>query len=182
MHHPICRVTSCEVVGPFVLRVGFHDKSEQTIDFRSILTGELYGPLSGVQLFNQVRIDPEVQTLVWPNGADFDPATLHDWPQHAAEVIPLWDLHRELQGIIYIAHFGRFKERNSSHEPRLRHRQEYIAIGEGVLRHAVGLCECDLTRQSVCCARHLSHNDLVSNCNRSRSRNNQHGSPSHRGR
>jgi hypothetical protein len=19
---------------------------------------------------------------VWPNGADFDPATLHDWPEH----------------------------------------------------------------------------------------------------
>jgi hypothetical protein len=26
------------------------------------------------------RIDPEIQTLVWPNGADFDAATLHDWP------------------------------------------------------------------------------------------------------
>jgi hypothetical protein len=21
-----------------------------------------------------------VHTLVWPNGVDFDPATLHDWP------------------------------------------------------------------------------------------------------
>ncbi|PYS49641.1 MAG: hypothetical protein DMF68_09360 [Acidobacteria bacterium] len=32
-------------------------------------------------LFNQVHVDPEVHTLVWPNGADFDPATLHDWPE-----------------------------------------------------------------------------------------------------
>jgi hypothetical protein len=37
--------------------------------------------LRDAALFNQVRIDPEVQTLVWPNGADFDPATLHDWPE-----------------------------------------------------------------------------------------------------
>jgi hypothetical protein len=27
-------------------------------------------------------IDPEVYTLVWPNGADFDPSVLHDWPKH----------------------------------------------------------------------------------------------------
>lgn len=39
-----------------------------------------YPPYPG--LFNQVGIDPEVKTLVWLNGADFDPATLHDWPEH----------------------------------------------------------------------------------------------------
>jgi hypothetical protein len=62
--------------------VQFDDQTEQTIDFRPILAGELYGPLSDLRLFNQVAIDPEVHTLTWPNGADFDPATLHDWPRH----------------------------------------------------------------------------------------------------
>ena len=52
------------------------------IDFRPVLRGGLFGPLSDVSLFNKVSIDPEVHTLVWPNGADFDPATLHDWPDH----------------------------------------------------------------------------------------------------
>lgn len=60
----------------------FCDGAEQLINFQPILAGELYGPLRNLDVFNQVRIDSEVHTLVWPNGADFDPATLHDWPRH----------------------------------------------------------------------------------------------------
>jgi len=82
MTHPIYKVVSVENVSQYVLRVRFDDGAEQVIDFRPILAGELYGPLRNLNLFNQVTIDPEVHTLVWPNGADFDPATLHDWPEH----------------------------------------------------------------------------------------------------
>ena len=81
MHHAIYRVQSFEIVALYTLIVRFDDNTEQTIDFRPILAGEIYGPLRDLSLFNQVRIDPEVHTLVWPNGADFDPATLHDWPE-----------------------------------------------------------------------------------------------------
>lgn len=80
--HPIYRVESFEHRGPHLLAVRFNDGVERVIDFRPILAGELFGPLRDPALFNQVRIDPEVHTLVWPNGADFDPATLHDWPDY----------------------------------------------------------------------------------------------------
>jgi len=80
MSHPIYRVRSFDIVAPYTLRVRFDDNTEQTIDFRPVLAGEMYGPLRNLELFNQVWIDPEVETLVWPNGADFDPATLHEWP------------------------------------------------------------------------------------------------------
>ncbi len=60
--------------------MSFDDGAEQTIDFRPVLAGELYEPLEDLKLFNQVQIDPEVKTFVWPNGADFYPETLHDWP------------------------------------------------------------------------------------------------------
>jgi hypothetical protein len=79
--HPIYRVVSYQIVGPYTVRVRFDDNSEQTIDFQPVLRGEIFGPLKDRSLFEQVRSDPEIQTLVWPNGADFDPATLHDWPE-----------------------------------------------------------------------------------------------------
>ncbi len=82
MSHSIYRVQTFENLAPYTLRVKFDDNTEQIINFQPILTGELYRPLRDLTLFNQVRIDPEVHTLVWPNGADFDPATLHDWPQN----------------------------------------------------------------------------------------------------
>ena len=86
MEHLICRVVSFQIERPFVLRVRFDDESEQVIDFEPVLGGELYRPLRDLGVFNQVQIDPEVHTLVWPNGADFDPATLHDWPKFADEL------------------------------------------------------------------------------------------------
>lgn len=82
MTHEIFRVASFEIAGPFTLRVTFDDGTCQVIDFLPMLEGQVYGPLRDLSLFNQVQIDREVHTLVWPNGADFDPATLHDWPEN----------------------------------------------------------------------------------------------------
>lgn len=85
MLHPIYRVQSFEIVAPYTLRVQFDDQTEQVINFEPVLSGNLYRPLRDLSFFNQVRIDQEVHTLIWPNGADFDPATLHDWPKHVEE-------------------------------------------------------------------------------------------------
>ena len=56
------------------------DGTRQRIDFRPVLHGALLGPLRDLAKFNAVTLDSEVGTLTWPNGADFDPAVLHDWP------------------------------------------------------------------------------------------------------
>jgi len=85
--HGIYRVQSFEIISPYTLRIGFDDGSEQVINFEPVLKGELFGPLHNPTLFNQVTIDPEVHTLVWPNGSDFEPATLHDWPEVVNDLI-----------------------------------------------------------------------------------------------
>lgn len=95
MPHLLVRVCSFEIVGPYSLRVRFDDDTEQVINFEPVLGGTLYRPLRDLAVFNRVRLDPEVHTLVWPNGADFDPATLHDWPLYApalSEQTRRWEL------------------------------------------------------------------------------------------
>lgn len=94
MTHPIHRVQSFEIKAPYTLRVRFDDDTEQVMDFRPVLRGELFGRLRDLAVFNQVWVDPEVHTLVWPNGAGFDPVTLHDWPEHVqAARAKQWDLN-----------------------------------------------------------------------------------------
>ena len=93
MEHQIHRVESFQTVAPFTLRVHFEDGSSQLIDFRPVLKGELYGPLRDRALFEQVVIDQVAHTLVWPNDADFDPATLYSWPDSGprlAELAETW--------------------------------------------------------------------------------------------
>jgi hypothetical protein len=82
MVHPIYRVRCFEIVSAYTLRIQFDDGAVRTIDLQPILAGEIHGPLRNLEVFNQVQIDTEAGTLVWPNGADFDPATLHDWPAY----------------------------------------------------------------------------------------------------
>jgi len=82
MSHPIFRVTSFRIVAPFTLAVTFDDGVVREIDFQPVLVGPLLGSLAELEMFNHVQLDPEAKTLVWPNGADFDPETLHNWPDY----------------------------------------------------------------------------------------------------
>jgi hypothetical protein len=86
MPHGIYRVTGFEKISSYTLRVAFDDGTNQLIDFEPVLRGELFGPLRDPSVFDDVKLDPEVHTLVWPNGADFDPAILHDWPTAGREL------------------------------------------------------------------------------------------------
>ena len=67
----------------------FADGTSRTIDLGPVLEGDLYGPLRDPAVFSAVSLDRDAHTLVWPNGADFDSATLHDWPENEAAMIAM---------------------------------------------------------------------------------------------
>ncbi len=81
MSHEIYTITEFDIIAPYTLRVRFNDAAVKIINLFPVLRGELYGPLRDLDFFNKVQLDNQAGTLVWPNDADFDPATLHDWDQ-----------------------------------------------------------------------------------------------------
>ncbi len=79
MYHPIYKITSIDILNKYCIAIKFSDGARKEIDLEPILIGEMYGPLRDEKMFSKAEIDPEVGTLQWPNGADFDPAVLYHW-------------------------------------------------------------------------------------------------------
>lgn len=89
MYHPIHRIVSVLVVAPYVLEITFDDRVTKRVDLQEMLHGEMYSPLRDPVFFRRVAVDPEVHTVVWPNGADFDPAILYNWEEKRKDMIAL---------------------------------------------------------------------------------------------
>lgn len=71
------RVVDARYRHDFVLWLKFGDGAEGELDLRGELEGVMFEPLKNHEFFKQFRIDPDLHTLVWPNGADFAPEFLH---------------------------------------------------------------------------------------------------------
>ena len=76
-------------MAPYTLALEFDDGTQQRNGFRSVLEGQVFGPLQDPQVFNAVELDQTFGTIQWPNGADFDPQTLHDWPRYRDEFVAM---------------------------------------------------------------------------------------------
>jgi len=71
------RITAVEALDGFRLRLTFTDGLVREVDLANDLWGPMAEPLQDPDYFAQVRVDPELGTVVWPNGYDLDPDVLH---------------------------------------------------------------------------------------------------------
>jgi len=63
--------------GDYRIWLKFADGVEGVIDLESELWGEVFEPLKEKTRFSAFSLDKELETLVWPNGADFAPKFLY---------------------------------------------------------------------------------------------------------
>jgi hypothetical protein len=73
----IVHVTDVQWLGGHRLRIGFEDGTSGEINFLHEDWSGVFAPLVDSDYFGQVRLDEELGTIVWPNGADIAPETLH---------------------------------------------------------------------------------------------------------
>jgi hypothetical protein len=81
----ILHVTEARYERDYIIHLKFNDGAEGFVDLANELHGEVFSPLKDVNRFKAFKVDPELKTLVWENGADLAPEFLHDRLLVAAE-------------------------------------------------------------------------------------------------
>ncbi|CAG0968646.1 hypothetical protein ANRL3_01350 [Anaerolineae bacterium] len=65
-------------VSEFKLVLTFEDGSMRRVDLADELDGQVFEPLKDINYFMTVRVDPDLDTIVWDNGADMAPEFLYE--------------------------------------------------------------------------------------------------------
>lgn len=74
----ILHVTDVEYLENYELKLAFNNGVTGIVDLSNALWGDMFEPLSDPLLFSQIRLDSELGTVSWPNGADLAPEFLYD--------------------------------------------------------------------------------------------------------
>ena len=74
-------ITSARVLDGYRVELTFSDGVRGQVDLTNRIVGRggVFGPLENAEFFRQVAVDPELGTIVWPNGADICPDLLYAW-------------------------------------------------------------------------------------------------------
>lgn len=74
----IVDVVAVWVIESFRLGLRFEDGLEGEFDFaEKVGFSGIFAALGEPEYFARVTVNPELGTVVWPNGADLDPVVLH---------------------------------------------------------------------------------------------------------
>jgi hypothetical protein len=65
-------------VSGYKLRLGFDDGSVRLVDLAGQLDGEVFEPLRDLRRFRTARLNSDLDTVVWDNGADMSPDFLYE--------------------------------------------------------------------------------------------------------
>jgi hypothetical protein len=65
-------------LGAYKLNIRFENDEVRMVDLSAHLDGPILEPLADIAFFRRVTVDHDIDTVVWPNGADFSPDFLYE--------------------------------------------------------------------------------------------------------
>jgi hypothetical protein len=72
-------VTAVEYLNGYRLLLTFEDGDQREVDVASVVPFHgVFEPLKDIGYFRQVRVEPDIGTIAWPNGADLCPDVLYE--------------------------------------------------------------------------------------------------------
>ena len=74
----ILHVKEARYLRDYVIWLRFNDGAEGEVDLKDELYGEVFEPLKDLAMFKTFKVDPDIETIVWENGADIAPEFLYD--------------------------------------------------------------------------------------------------------
>ena len=74
----LIEVKQVECLDGYKLKLLFDNGVKKVVDLEKEMYREVFEPLRDINLFRQVRVDPEIGTICWPNNADFAADTLYE--------------------------------------------------------------------------------------------------------
>ncbi len=73
----ILHVTDAKYLDEHKVEVSFNDGRKGIADLSNALRGSVFQPLKDKSIFAQLKLDKELDTISWPNGADIAPECLY---------------------------------------------------------------------------------------------------------
>ena len=70
-------ITEVAFAGDYKLWIRFEDNNHRLVDLADHLDGPVFEPLKKPAYFQSFRLNPDIDTVVWPNNADFSPDFLY---------------------------------------------------------------------------------------------------------
>jgi len=71
-------VTEVEYDAGYRLLLTFEDGTRRRVDLAPHLDGQVFEPLRDIKQFRTARLNTDIDTVVWDNGADMSPDFLYD--------------------------------------------------------------------------------------------------------
>ena len=71
-------ITEVSYIEGYKLKLKFENNKYKFVDLQPYLEGKIFEPLKDISYFKSVTLNKDIDTIVWPNNADFSPDFLYE--------------------------------------------------------------------------------------------------------